>query len=116
MNCAWNELLAILPRWLGQEADAHKNCLQELRLRIGQPPQLIQKGGALWLTRNVTADDLNFCVNTASRYSPWAAQSSAKGYITAPGGHRIVRMPVMLPSITMASPHRPIRWPPGAVM
>ena len=89
MNCAWNELLAILPRWLGQEADAHKNCLQELRLRLGQPPQLMQMGGALWLTRKVTADDLNFCVNTASRYSPWAAQSSAKGYITAPGGHRI---------------------------
>lgn len=89
MNCAWNELLAILPRWLGQEADAHKDYLQELRLRLGQPPQLMQKGGALWLTRKVTADDLNFCVNTASRYSPWAAQSSAKGYITAPGGHRI---------------------------
>jgi len=34
-------------------------------------------------------DDLNFCINTASRYSPWAAQSVAQGYITAPGGHRI---------------------------
>ena len=89
MNCAWNELTAILPRWLGQEVDVHKDSLQELHLRLGQPPQLIQKGSSLWLTRQMTAEDLSFCVNTASRYSPWAAQSSAQGYITAPGGHRI---------------------------
>lgn len=90
MNCAWKELLAILPRWLGEEVDKHKNdTLQELRLRLGQPPQLMQKNRTLWLTRVVTADDINFCVNTASRYSPWAAQSAAQGYITAPGGHRI---------------------------
>ena len=89
MNCAWNELTAILPRWLGHEVDVHKYSLQELLLRLGQPPQLIQMGSSLWLTRQITAEDLSFCVNTASRYSPWAAQSSAQGYITAPGGHRI---------------------------
>ena len=90
MNCAWKELLSILPGWLSRETDRHKDdCLQELRLRLGQPPQLVRKGGSLWLSREVTAEDLNFCVNTASRYSPWAAQSAAQGYITAPGGHRI---------------------------
>lgn len=90
MNCAWKELLAILPRWLGQELDRHeKDSIQELRLRIGQQPQLVQNGGSIWLDREVTAEDLSFCVNTASRYSPWAAQSAAQGYITAPGGHRI---------------------------
>lgn len=90
MNCAWKELLAVLPVWLAQEVDRYSSdTIQELRLRLGQPPQLVRKGGTLWLSRQITAEDLNFCVNTASRYSPWAAQSAAHGYITAPGGHRI---------------------------
>ena len=90
MNSAWSELLSILPGWLSREVDKHKKeSLQELRLRLGYPPQLIESGGSLWLDRKVSTDDLNFCVNTASRYSPWTAQSSAHGYITAPGGHRI---------------------------
>lgn len=90
MICAWKELLAILPRWLAQEVDrCHRDSLQELRLRLGQPPQLLHKGGSVWLNREITADDLNFCVNTASRYSPWAAQTVSQGYLTAPGGHRI---------------------------
>ena len=28
-------------------------------------------------------------INAASRYSPWAAATTAQGYLTAPGGHRI---------------------------
>lgn len=90
MTCAWKELLAILPPWLAQEVDKFKgDCLQEIRLRQGQPPQLILKEHSLWLGRSVTAEDLSFCVNTASRYSPWAAQTTARGYLTAHGGHRI---------------------------
>lgn len=90
MNCAWQELLAVLPAWVARAADEQgKDTLQELRLRLGQPPQLVCRHRDIWLDRKATADDLNFCVNTASRYSPWAAQSAARGYITAPGGHRI---------------------------
>lgn len=90
MTCAWKELLAILPPWLGQELD--KSCnemLQELRLRLGQPPQLICKNGIRTLRREISAEDLSFCINTASRYSPWTAATSAQGYLTAAGGHRI---------------------------
>ena len=90
MTCAWKELLAILPPWLSQEVDKHKNdTLQELRLRLDQPPQLILKSKSLWLTKPVSREDLRFTVNTASKYSPWAVQTIAKGYLTAPGGHRI---------------------------
>ena len=90
MTCAWKELLAILPPWLSQEVDRFQNdTLQELRLRQGKPPQLILKEKAVWLVRPVSAEDLSFCVNTASRYSPWAAQTTAYGYLTATGGHRI---------------------------
>ena len=90
MTCAWKELLAILPPWLSQEVDKFRNdILQELRLRLDQPPQLILKDRSLWLTRPVSREDLRFTVNTASKYSPWAVQTIARGYITAPGGHRI---------------------------
>lgn len=90
MTCAWKELLAIVPQWLSRDVNRFKSDgLQELRLRLGQPPQLICKNGDFRLTHPVTADDLRFCVNTASRYSPWAAQSTARGYLTVSGGHRI---------------------------
>ena len=90
MKCAWHELLAILPPWLAREVDRQaKDEPQELHLRLDQPPQLICRYVSMWLSRKITGDDLNFCVNTASRYSPWAAQSMSRGYVTAAGGHRI---------------------------
>ena len=65
------------------------STLQELRLRRGQPPELIRSNGNTELRQMVTDEDLRYVVNTASRYSPWAATTVTKGYITAIGGHRI---------------------------
>lgn len=90
MMCAWKELLSILPLSLRAETDLlGKEKLQELRLRINAPPELVLLGKSHWLKGKISRDDLNFIVNTASRYSPWAASTVAQGYITAPGGHRI---------------------------
>ena len=90
MTCAWKELLMILPPWLRQDVDRlGKEDLQELRLRINAPPELVLGGGVKWLSRSATGDDLHFCVNAGSRYSPWAAETSARGYLTIPGGHRM---------------------------
>jgi stage III sporulation protein AA len=90
MTCAWKELLAILPTWCRNDVDElGRDTLQELRLRLGLVPELIRSNGNIKLKRAVTAEDLSYIVNTASRYSPWAAATSAQGYITAPGGHRI---------------------------
>lgn len=90
MNCAWKELLAILPPWMaGKMDDTVRTSLQELRLRLGQPVQMICRNKDIWLERCVTEQDLKFCINVATRYSPWSAQSLSKGYFTAPGGHRI---------------------------
>lgn len=90
MKCAWKELLAILPQWLAAETDRlGRETLQELRLRQGHPPELHCTDGSKWLARTVSQQDLTFCINTASKYSPWAAQTISQGYITAPGGHRI---------------------------
>ena len=91
MRCAWKDLLSILPVWLRKEIDELTlvDKLQEIRLRINAPPELVISGESKWLTRAVSRDDLNQCVNSASRYSPWNAASASQGYITSPGGHRI---------------------------
>lgn len=90
MMCAWNQLLGILPDWLAAETDKYgKTELQELRLRLGQVPELVLRGRSFWLDRIISRDDLNFVINTASRYSPWASGTISEGFLTAVGGHRI---------------------------
>lgn len=90
MTCAWKELLAVLPIWMRKEVDTQgADCLQELRLRINSPPELVFADKSCWLNRRITSEDLNYTVNAASRYSPWTASSAAQGYITVLGGHRI---------------------------
>lgn len=89
MICPWKELLSILPLGLRSQVSAYEDELQELRLRYGCPPELVLHRNRKWLSGSVTQDDLNFCVNAASRYSPWAATTISQGYITAPGGHRV---------------------------
>lgn len=90
MRCAWKELLSILPSWMRQPVDElGAETLQELRLRHGQGPELIRVNGTVEVKKAVTEEDLRYVVNTASRYSPWASATVARGYITALGGHRI---------------------------
>lgn len=90
MICAWKELLGILPLWMRADIDEiGRDGLQELRLRLNSPPELILEQKIQYLNREITTQDLSHCVNTASRYSPWVAATASKGYITAPGGHRI---------------------------
>lgn len=90
MKCAWQAYLNLLPTWMREDVDKQgKDCLQELRLRIGRMPELVTGKGSRWLTRPVTMDDLSLCVNAASRYSPWASATIRNGFITAQGGHRL---------------------------
>lgn len=90
MICAWNALLGILPLWLREDVDnLGKSAMQELRLRINAPPEIVMNFQSVFLKRHIQREDISFVVNTASRYSPWTAASMAKGYLTAQGGHRI---------------------------
>lgn len=90
MKCGWNSLLCLLPGWMRSQVDKEgKDNLQELRLRLGEPPELVLGENSLWLERSVTAEDISFCINLASRYSPWAVETMTQGYLTALGGHRI---------------------------
>ena len=90
MKCAWQALINILP--LHYRAEVYTigcDSLQELRLRQGAKPELVMGNHSHWLKETVTAEDITFTVNSASRYSPWSAATIRRGYITAPGGHRI---------------------------
>lgn len=90
MKCAWRELLGILPTWLRAEVDKQGvDCLQEIRLRLGKPVVLVEGKGRVELKCLPVKDDLQYVINMACRYSPWTASTTAQGYITAPGGHRI---------------------------
>ncbi len=90
MRCAWKELLSILPLRLRPEVDRRgEKTAQEVRLRLNTSPELVLDNQVCTLPGVVTEEELHFVVNTASRYSPWAAESAKHGYISGPGGHRI---------------------------
>ena len=90
MRCQWQMFINLLPHRMRSEVDRQgSRSLQELRLRLGQPPQLITAGGEVWLDQIVKKEDMDFCINAASGYSPWSTATLADGYITAPGGHRL---------------------------
>ena len=89
MTCAWNELLSILPLGLRSQAAPYEKELQEIRLRLNRPPEFVVSCRCCMGAGAVTQEDLNHCINAASRYSPWSAATLSRGYLTAPGGHRI---------------------------
>lgn len=90
MNYARTELLAVLPIKLRQTLQSENlDDLEEIRLRANLSPELVRNRKSVWLEDRLNEEDLQFCVNAASRYSPWMASTAALGYVTAPGGHRI---------------------------
>lgn len=90
MNCGWKELLSILPPRLRPGVDKlGREDAQDIRLRVGAQTEVVTGRGSFWLPEAATQGDVDFCINAASRYSPWAASTVAQGYLTAPGGHRI---------------------------
>lgn len=90
MKCAWDKYLNLLPVRLRKSVDGYADhVVQEVRMRKGQQVEVATQKGSFWLDQIVTNDDLAFTVNIASRYSPWSSATTACGYITAPGGHRV---------------------------
>lgn len=90
MNCAWQAYLNLLPLWMRESIDEYgKEHLLELRMRQGEPPELVLLNGRKSLTKAVTKQDILFSINIASQYSPWASKTIEKGFITSQGGHRV---------------------------
>lgn len=83
---SYANLRSILPPSMrGRFPDELLADSREIRLRLGKPLRLDERE----LGGRVTQEDLSFCVNAASRYSPWNAATMKQGYLTAPGGHRM---------------------------
>ena len=89
MNCAWEAYLNILPSRLRPLVDKSSETLQDIRLRLNEHPILCTQLGRTTLDTVITPQDLQYCINAASSYSPWTAKTIADGFITARGGHRI---------------------------
>lgn len=90
MICKWKELLDIIPINIRQQVnELGKESMTELRLRMMRPVEIVCHSGSHWLQHIVTREDIAYCINTATRYSPWTSESILDGYITAKGGHRI---------------------------
>lgn len=90
MICAWQAYLKLIPHRMRQETDQYgRDKLQEIRMRVGSNIELISHQGSHRLPFKATKDDLSFVINAASEYSPWAATSASKGFVTAQGGHRV---------------------------
>jgi len=90
MRCAWQAYLKLIPHRMRKDIDLQgREELQELRFRIGAELELVFQQGSRRLPYVVTNDDITFVINTASEYSPWAAASVSRGYVTAQGGHRV---------------------------
>lgn len=90
MNCAWHAYINLIPPRFRNDVDKFgKELLQEVRLRLGRPPELILKHEHIWLDQPVEIQELEFTVNVASRYSPWTAGSMRQGFLTSVGGHRV---------------------------
>jgi stage III sporulation protein AA len=90
MNFVLEPLVRILPLWLRKEIVAEQLAqTSELRLRTGQAVEMVCLTGSYWLRQKVTEEDLKFCINMASKYSPWTASTMNEGFITIEGGHRI---------------------------
>lgn len=90
MRCAWDAFIRVLPLWMRDDVNRlGRTSLQELRLRVNLKPELILQNNTVYLQRAVRAEDIAFCINAVSKYSPWTSSTAAFGYITASGGHRI---------------------------
>lgn len=90
MQCAWDAFINLLPSRFRIDVDRlGKENLQEIRMRLHLPMELVLADKIIKLHLPVTAEDLKYCIQFSSQYSPWSASTISHGYITAPGGHRV---------------------------
>ena len=81
----WQRLALQLPDWQKEQAE-------ELRLRAGHPMTVLLPQGEQTVGKDavVTQGDLELLCDTVTGYSRYAAaETMARGYITAKGGFRI---------------------------
>jgi len=90
MRNGWDDLLHLLPKTLVRELEqTNLDGLRELRIRAGNGVELNYGTRQVHRSVLIKKEDISHILNTASGYSPWQAETMAKGYLTVKGGHRI---------------------------
>ena len=84
---AFQEILDVLP---GRLQTLDFSDVQELRLRVGQAPAVLENGRERRLSGLVRPGELDGILQRTTSYSAHACQDALRqGYVTLPGGHRI---------------------------
>lgn len=84
---AFRQIMDVLP---GSLRALDFSDVQELRLRVGQAPSVLEKGRERQLSGLVCPGELDGILQRATSYSAHAFQDALRqGYVTLPGGHRI---------------------------
>ena len=84
---AFQEILDVLP---GRLKALDYADVQELRLRVGQPPAVLEHGRERRLPGLVRQTELDEILQRATKQSAYACMDTLRqGFVTLPGGHRI---------------------------
>ncbi len=87
------EILHILPirlRDVMKREFRNRNDIEEIRIRVGQPPEIRCAEKSVWLSQSVTAEDIEEMLTFVSDYSIYAYEEEIRqGYLTIEGGNRV---------------------------
>lgn len=88
------EILRILPghirTFINELPEGQIKELEEIRIRIERPIEIIARGRPFFLPYVVKPDDAQKLLNKISNFSIYTLEEELRrGYITIPGGHRI---------------------------
>ena len=87
------EILQIMPVRMRKSFEQKLNGqagIEEIRIRIGRPPELRYAGQSCFLSETMTAEDIEEMLTFISRYSIYAYEEEIRqGYLTIEGGNRI---------------------------
>lgn len=88
------EILEILPESITNELsdipEVELNAIEEIRIRINQPVELVSKGDPFFLKYVSTIKDASKIIGRLSNYSMYTLEEELKkGYVTLRGGHRV---------------------------
>lgn len=87
------EILHIMPmrlRGFFEQALEGITDAEEIRIRVGQPPEIRCTGQSIWLLQKITTEDMEEMLTFISHYSLYAYEEEMRqGYLTVEGGSRI---------------------------
>ncbi|MGD6815571.1 stage III sporulation protein AA [Metabacillus sp. 84] len=89
-----DEIMRVLPdsirRHLQELSESERSQLEEIRIRIFRPVEILLGGGHLFLPYAASPDDGQVLLNEISGFSIYTLEEELRrGYITISGGHRI---------------------------